>query len=171
MKPHAFVLNGHLFPTMVGAVSATFFLSACTVGPDYKAPPQSQSQHYDQQAEQGLAQGGNIELGKQVNGDWWSAFQSPKLDQVVRRAIDGNLELVAADATIRQAASSVAAAQGAFYPQVDFAAQAGRQRVHTAADPSVANFYSIGPQVSFDLDAFGGNKRRVEQQAALVDLQ
>ncbi len=171
MKPNALVLNGHLFSETVGVVSAAFFLSACTVGPDYQAPPQSPSQHYDQQAELGLAQGGNIELGKQVNGDWWSAFQSPKLDQVVRRAIAGNLELVAADATLRQAASSVAAAQGALYPQVDFAAQAGRQRVHTDAQPSVANFYSIGPQVGFDLDVFGGNQRQVEQQVALVDLQ
>jgi len=171
MKPHAFVLNRQRFPVTVGVVSTAFFLSACTVGPDYKAPPESLSQHYDQQAEQGLGQSGRIDLGKKASGDWWSAFQSPKLDQVVRRAIDGNLELVAADATLRQAASSVLAAQGALYPQVDFAAQAGRQRVHTAADPSVANFYSIGPQVSFDLDAFGGNKRRVEQQAALVDLQ
>jgi len=171
MKPNAFVLDRHLFPMTVGVVSAAFFLSACTVGPDYKAPSESLSQHYDQQAEQGLGQKGRIDLGKKINGDWWSAFQSPKLDRVVRRAIDGNLELVAADATLRQAASFVVAAQGALYPQVDFAAQAGRQRVHTAADPSVANFYSIGPQVSFDLDAFGGNKRRVEQQTALVDLQ
>ena len=171
MKPHAFVLNRQRFPVTVGVVSTAFFLSACTVGPDYKAPPESLSQHYDQQAEQGLGQSGRIDLGKKASSDWWLAFQSPKLDQAVRRAIDGNLELVAADATLRQAASSVLAAQGALYPQVDFAAQAGRQRVHTAADPSVANFYSIGPQVSFDLDAFGGNKRRVEQQAALVDLQ
>ncbi len=177
MKSHALVISRHLFPAKVGALSAIFFLSACTVGPDYKTPPASLSQHYDQQAEQRLGQGGDpsaeqhIDLGKKVNGDWWSAFHSPKLDQLVRRAIDGNLELVAADATLRQAASSVAAAQGALYPQVGFAAQAGRQRVHTAADPTVANFYSVGPQVSFDLDAFGGNKRLVEQQEAFANLQ
>ncbi|KIH84185.1 efflux transporter outer membrane subunit [Pseudomonas batumici] len=177
MKPNAFVLNRHLFPAKVGAVSAVLFLAACAVGPDYKAPSASLSQHYDQQAEQRLGVAGNppgeqhIDLGKKLNGDWWSAFHSPKLDQLVRRAIDGNLELVAADATLRQAASSVAAAEGALYPQVGFGAQAGRQRVHVAADPSVANFYTVGPQVDFDLDAFGGNKRRVEQQEAFADLQ
>ena len=153
------------------------FLCACTVGPDFKMPPASQSQHYDQQAEQRLGQGGNqtagqhIALGQKVRGDWWSAFESPKLDKVVRRAIDGNLELVAADATIRQAASSVAAAEGALYPQVDFAAQAGRQRVHNAAEPAVSNFYAIGPRVGFDLDVFGGNKRRVEHQQAFTQRQ
>jgi NodT family efflux transporter outer membrane factor (OMF) lipoprotein len=169
MKPLALLINRQAFQSMVGAMSFLVFLSACTVGPDFKAPAASESQHYDQQAEQRLGQ--HIDIGKKINGDWWTAFQSPKLDTLVRRAIDGNLELVAADATIRQAASSVAAAEGALYPQVDFGAQAGRQRTHNGPEPTVSNFYAIGPRVGFDLDAFGGNKRRVEQQQALTDLQ
>ncbi|MGH8387876.1 MAG: efflux transporter outer membrane subunit [Pseudomonas sp.] len=162
-----------LFQPKIAALSALVFLSACTVGPDFQTPAASQSQHYDQQAEQRLGQSGEqrIELGKNVRGQWWSAFGSPKLDQIVHRAIDGNLGLVAADATIRQAASSVAAAQGALYPQVDFAAAAGRQRLHNAKEPSIANFYAIGPRVAFDLDVFGGNKRLVEQQQAFTELQ
>ncbi|VVQ33738.1 Outer membrane protein OprM [Pseudomonas fluorescens] len=177
MKSHARFINRQTFKTTFAAVSALAFLTACTVGPDYQMPPPSLSQHYDQQAEQRLGQGGNkpgeqhIDLGKKVNGDWWSAFRSPKLDKLVRRAIDGNLELIAADATIRQAASFVAAAEGALYPQVNFGAQAGRQRVHTAKEPSISNFYAIGPRVGFDLDVFGGNKRQVEQQQAFTDLQ
>ncbi|WP_460126210.1 efflux transporter outer membrane subunit [Pseudomonas sp. S2_C03] len=163
------------FINTFGAMAALAFLSACTVGPDYQMQPPSQSQHYDRQAEQRLTRDGHaqqrIGLGQRINGDWWSAFQSPKLDQVVRRAIDGNLELVAADATLRQAASSVAAAQGALYPQVDLGAQAGRQRVHNAKEPSISNFYAIGPRVGFDLDVFAGNQRQVEQQQAFSDLQ
>lgn len=167
MKSHA--RFNPLYKNTFGALAALAFLTACTVGPDYQIQPPSSSQHYDAQAEQQARQ--RIDLGRQVEGDWWAAFQSPKLDQVVRRAISGNLELVAADATLRQAAASVAAAQGALYPQVDFGAQAGRQRTHNAKEPSVANFYAIGPRVGFDLDVFGGNKRLVEQQQAFSDLQ
>lgn len=161
------------FPAKLSALSVFVFLAACTVGPDFKAPADSTSQHYDQQAEQSLGRNGeqHIQYGKNISGQWWSALRSPKLDQVMRRAIDGNLELVAADATIRQAASSVAAAEGALYPQVDFAATAGRQRVHNAKEPSISNFYAIGPRVGFDLDVFGGNKRQVEEQQAFTDLQ
>jgi NodT family efflux transporter outer membrane factor (OMF) lipoprotein len=146
-------------------ITAVMTLSACSVGPDYKAPSVSASQHYDVQAEQ------HVSFNQKVNVDWWSTFHSHTLNSVMRRAIAGNLELTAADATLRQAAASVAAAEGAFFPQVDFAAQAGRQRVHNAARPAVANFYGVGPQVSFDLDVFGGNQRRVEQQQAFADLQ
>jgi NodT family efflux transporter outer membrane factor (OMF) lipoprotein len=161
------------FPAKLSALSVLVFLSACTVGPDFKTPADSPSQHYDQQAEQRLGQDGEqrIEPGRKVSGHWWSAFRSPKLDQLVRRAIDGNLELVAADATIRQASASVATAEGALYPQVDFGATAGRQRLHNAKAPAADNFYAIGPRVGFDLDVFGGNKRLVEQQQAFADLQ
>ncbi|CAI8921687.1 Efflux transporter, outer membrane factor lipoprotein, NodT family [Pseudomonas sp. IT-P44] len=173
MKSHALAINRQTFKTTFGAAAVLVFLTACTVGPDYQMPAPSQSQHYDQQAEQRLGQRGNkqIDLGQKVRGDWWTAFRSQKLDTVVRRAIAGNLELVAADATIRQAASSVTAAEGALYPQVDFGAQAGRQRVHNAKEPAISNYYAIGPRVGFDLDAFGGNKRLVEQQEAFADLQ
>lgn len=158
-----------LYRNTIGAMVVLALLTACTVGPDYQMQPPSLSQHYDQQAEHQARQ--HIVLGRRVDGDWWTAFQSTKLDQVMRRAVDGNLELAAADATLRQAASSVAAAQGALYPQVDFGAQAGRQRIHNAKEPAVANFYAIGPRVGFDLDVFGGNKRQVEQQQAFSDLQ
>ncbi|MGX1087146.1 efflux transporter outer membrane subunit [Pseudomonas sp. AP3_22 TE3818] len=173
MKSCALVITRYLLQTKIAALSLLFLLTACTVGPDYQTPPASTSQHYDPQAEHRLAQGADprIDFGKKVSGDWWSAFRSRKLDQVVRRAIDGNLDLVAADATIRQAASSVAAAQGALYPQVDFAAVAGRQRLHNAREPSISNFYAIGPRVGFDLDVFGGNQRLVEQQQAFAELQ
>jgi len=158
------------FLRTVNALGMALMLCACTVGPDFVRPAASSSQHYDPQAEQQLA-GGHFEMGKRINGHWWSAFRSPKLDEVMRQTIDGNLELVAADATIRQAAASVAAAEGAFYPQVNIGATAGRQRTHTTSEPSVSNVYAIGPRVAFDLDMFGGLERAVEGQQAFADLQ
>ncbi|QAX85394.1 RND transporter [Pseudomonas sp. DTU12.3] len=158
------------FPSALSALAIMAMLSACTVGPDFQRPAASSSQHYDQQAERQPAEQ-RFDMGQRINGDWWTALRSAKLDQVMRRAIDGNLQLLAADATLRQAAASVAAAEGSLFPQVDFAAAAGRQRTHTGADPSIANVYAIGPRVAFDLDAFGGLKREVEGQQALTDLQ
>ncbi|WP_311881134.1 MULTISPECIES: efflux transporter outer membrane subunit [unclassified Pseudomonas] len=156
-------------PGAFSALALMVMLSACTVGPDFQRPATGSSAHYDEQAEQSSG-AQRFDMGQGINGDWWTTLRSPKLDQVMRRAIDGNLELVAADATLRQAAASVAAAEGALYPQVDFAAAGGRQRTHNGPQPSVANVYAIGPRVTFDLDAFGGIKREVEGQQALADL-
>ncbi|OJT49259.1 efflux transporter outer membrane subunit [Pseudomonas moraviensis] len=156
-------------PSALSALAMLVVLCACTVGPDFQRPVAGSSKHYDRQAEQSPGEP-RFDMGQRIHGDWWTALRSAKLDQLMRRAIDGNLELAAADATLRQAAASVAAAEGALYPQVDFAAAGGRQRTHNGPEPSVANVYAIGPRVAFDLDAFGGIKREVEGQQAIADL-
>ena len=79
----------------------------------------------------------------------------------MRTAIEGNLDLAAADATIAQANEAIAAARGSLRPQVDFGGEGGRQ----GAGGGAANFYSVGPSVSFDFDVFGGKKRSVEAPA------
>jgi NodT family efflux transporter outer membrane factor (OMF) lipoprotein len=154
------------------SLSALLLVSACTVAPDYAEPAAIGSTHYDTRAESQLAAGPQrIKLGEKAAGDWWSAFNSPKLSLVMGQAIDGNLDLVAADARIRQAMNEVRAAKGGLYPQVDFGAQLSRSRSAAAPQPLTSSLYALGPVVSFDLDIFGGTKRLVEQQQALADLQ
>jgi NodT family efflux transporter outer membrane factor (OMF) lipoprotein len=154
------------------AASTLALLAGCMVGPDFQKPDAPASTHYDVQAEKALVAGEqHIDFDRKIDGDWWTPLGSPKLDQVMRKAVDGNLGLDAADATIAQANEAVASVHGALSPQVGFAAQGGRQRAAGAAGFGTSNFYSVGPQVSFDLDLFGGTKRRVEEQSALADLQ
>jgi NodT family efflux transporter outer membrane factor (OMF) lipoprotein len=164
--------------TATAAVAAALLLlSACAVGPEFKHPAVQSSQHYDREAEHQLTQTAgstsspHVSLDKKVEGDWWSTFRSPKLDRVMRQAIDGNLDLVAADATIARATEAVAAAAGGRYPQLDFGAAIARQRVAGPPQALTGSSYAIGPQVSFDLDLFGGTRRLVEQQSALEELQ
>jgi len=145
-------------------------LSACTVGPDYTRPAEPVSTHYDQAAENTLGPQ-RIELGGKIAGEWWSAFRSDKLGQVMHQAIDGSLDLAIADARIEQASEAVNSARGGLYPQVDFGAQLGRSRSDTGPAPSTASFYSVGPVVNFDLDIFGGTKRLIEQQGAQAEAE
>ncbi len=168
---------GQIARTAIIAASTVTLLSACMVGPDFEKPAAPASQHYDALAEHRLAGTGgppgaqHVDLDKKVDGDWWSVFGSAKLDQVMRKAIDGNLDLEAADATIAQANEAVAAANGGLLPQVDFGAQGGRQRTGGGGKLSTSNFYAVGPQVSFDFDLFGGTRRQIEERTALADLQ
>lgn len=171
------ILSRRAARTATVAASTLTLLSACMVGPDFEKPAAPASQHYDVQAEHQLAGTGgpagaqHVDLDKKVDGDWWSVFGSTKLDQVMRQAIDGNLDLEAADATIAQANEAVAAANGGLLPQADFGAQAARQRTGGGGKPSNGNFYAVGPQVSFDFDLFGGTRRQIEERTALADLQ
>jgi NodT family efflux transporter outer membrane factor (OMF) lipoprotein len=155
------------------AASTFALLAGCMVGPDFEKPSAPASTHYDVQAERELAGNGaqHIDFDSKIDGDWWSSLGSSKLDHVMHKAIDGNLGLEAADATIAQANEAVTSVRGALSPQVDFAAQGGRQRGAGANGVGTSDFYAVGPRVSFDLDLFGGTRRRVEEQAALAELQ
>src|SRR4051794_33898648 len=132
-------MTQNLAQTLMSAAATLALLSACAVGPDFERPAPPVSQHYDVQAEQHVAFDGKIE------GNWWSTFRSAKLEQTMRQAIAGNLDLAAADATISQANEAVIAARGGLYPQADFGVVGGRQR----AGGATGNFYTVGPRVSF----------------------
>lgn len=154
------------------AVPALALLPGCTVGPDFTRPAAPASQHYDVDAERRLPhEGSHIDFDKKMDGNWWQLLGSAKLDRVMQQAIAGNLDLEAADATIRQADEALAATRGGLSPQVDMGATGGRQRASDASTLATSNFYAVGLQVSFDFDLFGGTRRKVEEQAALAELQ
>jgi hypothetical protein len=146
------LLAGRAALTIVIAMAALAFLPGCTVGPNFTRPAAPESKQYDQPAEQqlsatnGVAGAPRIGLGQKIKGDWWSAFGSAKLDQVMHRAIDGNLDLAAADATIAQANEAVIGAKGGLYPQIDYDAQIGRERSDNGgfAPPTKASYYTAG---------------------------
>jgi len=167
---------GHAVRTAAFAALAPTLLAACMVGPEFARPSPPASTHYDVQAEHDLAGDASasgkphVDLNRAIDGHWWSVFGSKTLDDVMRRAIAGNLDLDAADASIAQADEAAVAAGGALKPRVDFDAQAGRQRGGSLG-AHTGNVYSVGPRVAFDFDLFGGTKRQVEEREALATLQ
>jgi NodT family efflux transporter outer membrane factor (OMF) lipoprotein len=167
--------RGQSSAAVIGAISVLAFLPGCTVGPNYIQPSAPVSKQYDQQAEKQLSTNRTqrISPDQKITGDWWSAFNSAKLDQVMHLAIDSNFDLAAADATIAQANEAVTSAKGGLYPQVNYDAQIGRQRADAGGllKPKTGSFYAVGPAANFDFDVFGGTKRLVEKQAALADFQ
>lgn len=163
--------------TVATGLTLALSLCACTVGPDFVRPAATDSTHYDADAEHALTDAGNgashrpQSLGGTMDEDWWRLLASPKLDQVMRKAVAGNLDLDAAEATMAQADEAVTAVRGGLGPQLDLGATGARQRAAGTSGIATSDTYAIGPHVSFDFDLFGGTKRRVEQQSALAEIQ
>ena len=164
------------------AAAMISLLVGCTLGPDFEQPKAPDTKGY---TEEGIPETRvpnakepeqRFVLGKKVTGDWWQLFHAKRLNEVLEQSIAGSPTLVAATATLAQASENIVIARGALYPQVDFTAGYSRQRVNFAAvginQPGpIINLFSIGPTVSYALDPFGGNRRRVEQQEALTEFQ
>jgi NodT family efflux transporter outer membrane factor (OMF) lipoprotein len=157
-------------------------LTGCTVGPDFTPPAAPTTKDYVPGGLPALAtpssQGPQQHFvpGAAVSGAWWDLFHSPKLSQVLTQALADSPTLAAAEATLRQAREQQRQAQGALFPQADLSANAARQRTSLLPEGintlgPIDNLFSIGPSVSYALDIFGLNRRRVEQQEALATYQ
>lgn len=154
-------------------------LAGCMAAPDFKRPDAPQVDRYTSQrlrVESGAAVDQQIALGTAVPQDWWRLFQSDALDAVVKRALDGNRTLVAANATLAQVHELANAQSGSLYPQLAMTGGIGRQRygaqfLGSFAKPPPFTYYALGPTVSYALDYTGGNARSVEQQFALAEYQ
>lgn len=157
---------------LAGAASLALLSACAAVGPDYVRPAAPVARRYDLQAEQHLVPGGPaqaIRPGAPVRSDWWAAFGSAKLDQVMAQATRGNFDLAAADARIAEGAEAVTAARGGLSPQIDYDADLGGARSPGPPRPFSSGVYALGPRVSYDFDLFGGVRRGVEQQTARAE--
>ena len=162
------------------ALTAALLLSGCTLGPDFAAPAAPGVQSY---AMKGDAAPKSIKLtAAAAAGPWWTALASPALDTTIKLALAGSPTLDEADATLAQSRALLGAAQGQALPQVSLSAGAARERANLQAAGfssfggiSISNptfpLYSLGGAVSYDLDLFGGQKRRIESAAAQAEAQ
>ncbi len=167
-----------LRPLLLLATGCT--LAGCTVGPDFSSPAAPGDTAYVAPAEAEARIGGGpvAAPGRGPALRWWTAFGSPRLNDLVDKAIAHNASLEASNATLAAARQQVAAERGGQLPQVDANARYDHEQVNLAAfgfggggDNPEFNLYSIGGGVSYDLDVFGGRRRRVEQAAAQAETQ
>ncbi len=172
---------------LITALLAATSLTACaTVGPDFKAPdaPKTASTLGAGETAPAAARldAPSLDVGAANAGPWWVALNSPELDAVIRQALKDSPTLAEADATLSQAQSALAEARGVAGPQVTGNAGLSRQRANLQAfgftgfgDIKLTNptfsLYSVGGAISYDLDLWGGNKRRIESATARAEAQ
>jgi NodT family efflux transporter outer membrane factor (OMF) lipoprotein len=117
--------------------------------------------------------------GKDIPAQWWTLFNSPGLDALVRQALDASPTLARAGAKLRQAQEDLSARSGATqYPRLDARLSAYRMDlnpqsagVRTEPIPTPFNLYLASVGVSYTLDLFGANRRELEALHASVDYQ
>jgi NodT family efflux transporter outer membrane factor (OMF) lipoprotein len=117
--------------------------------------------------------------GKDIAAQWWTLFQSPTLDAMVRRALEGSPTLARAQAKLRQAQEDLTARRGATeLPRVDGKLSANRVDVNPESlgapnlpVPLPLNLYLASVSVSYTLDFFGATRHELEGLRAEVDHQ
>ena len=152
-------------------------LSGCTLGPDFKTPEPPKVTTYAAKNDAVAPDDQRVALGKTIEDDWWSTFHAPALNDTVRQALTGNLDIEEARQRMAEAEEQVNVAEGALLPQVALGATAGRQKygkslfgpLNIGIPPFT--YYTVGPTVTLPLDLFGGQRRTIEEQQAFLEYQ
>lgn len=156
---------------------ASLTATGCTtVGPNFKTPAGPAGAAADSYAMAGdpTPAGVRLDPAERGAGAWWKTFGSSALDQTMAEALQGSPTLAEAQATLERYQADARAVRGERAPQLDVNADAQRERINTRAfgfdfpSPTI-NLYSVGASVSYDLDLFGGARRREEEAQARVE--
>ncbi|HEV7716293.1 MAG TPA: TolC family protein, partial [Steroidobacteraceae bacterium] len=161
----------------IASFLVSLLLTACVAGPNFVSPKAPETTRYttEELPNLDLATKTAAESGAPAAPVWWSAFNSPKLDDTVRTALVGNRNLQVAKASLVQAREIYGASRGARLPEVSLDAGGARNKYGAAflggfqLPPFTA--YSVGASVSYILDYTGGVKRSIEEQNAFAEVK
>lgn len=159
-------------------------LAGCAAAPDFQRPAAPAATHYTAQAldsptvsaptDDGAPQ--RMVAGQDVPERWWTLFGSSALDGLVEDALRANPDLQAAEAALRGARETAAAARGGLAPTVDASLSPTRQRVAdvlsspTASGENLYTLHTAQLSVGYMPDVFGGIHRQIEAAAAQSEV-
>lgn len=147
-------------------VIAFLLLTGCTLGPKYKRPPVAVPGTY-----RGLAP----EAGPPITpsfGDekWWTVFQDPQLQALIREALSQNYDLRIAAARVLQAQAALGITRADQFPTITGGVSTSNDRIPAT---TVTREYETSPfQVNlslfWELDFWGKFRRSTEAARATV---
>ncbi len=155
-------------------------LSSCAVGPNFHRPAAPTDTGYEQGPAGATLVGSGSDTQRlvadlKIPDQWWTLFQSPKLDQLVAEALRANPDVDAARAALRQAHELYLAQRTALLPTATggFSGERFKNATGTLANPSSLpqsdpyyNLYTAQLSVSYLPDVFGGVRRANESALA-----
>lgn len=143
---------------------AAALLAGCSVGPDYEPPVTKAPPGWGEAAETSTA-----DLSR-----WWTVFNDEALNRLVDRAVRANHDLKIAAARIEESRGQAGVVFGRVLPQIDSIDSYTKSRVSPNAQPFkfdqiYQSRYKVGFDAAWEIDIFGGGRRRIEAAAADIE--
>jgi multidrug efflux system outer membrane protein len=146
--------------------AVTVLSAACLMGPNYKRPELSVPQQYR------FVEGAQAET--LANAPWFTVFEDPALQALIKEAIASNLDLRQAVARVEEMRARAGIAKSFLYPQIDGVANYGLRQASNAPtsgsseEDTTHQSGAYGFQLSWELDLFGRLRREREAAEALA---
>lgn len=147
-------------------------LSGCTtVGPDYAGAPVLAPQA----VERGAFLRASDAAARAPAARWWESLNDPVLNRLVDDALAGSPSLTAANARVAQSRASLAASKTAAIPSISTSLSAPYINVPgdllggSDGGRNETNAYNLGFDAAWEIDLFGGQRRKVEAATARAE--
>ncbi len=152
----------------IASAIAVVLLAGCSVGDAYVRPAVKPPTAWKAAAAPAAA--------AWPSADWWRYFRSLRLDELMRQGQQGNFDLAAAMARVRQADAQVAIAGASLLPSLSGSAGATRSRASSSAGSSSSTKGTVKPvyttstntllNASYEIDFWGKNANTVNSAEA-----
>jgi NodT family efflux transporter outer membrane factor (OMF) lipoprotein len=160
-------------------------LAGCAVGPDFVEPPAPDVTGYTKEplksssasAGSGPGQGQKFVQGLDIPGQWWEAFHSRALNDLVEESLKNNPTIPQAQAALRAAYQNAEAAKSAFFPTANGSYNNFTQKASTVVSPPgnttgpYLRLYTGQLDIAYTPDVFGLVRRGVEGAEATTAMQ
>jgi multidrug efflux system outer membrane protein len=146
----------------IAIISLLLILNACTLGPKYKRPiVQVPDTYRGPQA----ASPTNESLGDQK---WWTVFQDPQLQALIREALGQNYDIRIAATRVLQAQAALGITRADQYPTIAAGASATNERfAQTRVTPAFETSpIQVNLALAWELDFWGKFRRATEASRA-----
>ncbi len=149
------------------ALLVAIAMSGCHVGPDYAPPEVDLPDAWHRKLTKGLSS------GKANLATWWKTLDDKKLDDLIARVGESNLDVEIAFARVREARALLQIAGANRLPELTGFGAAVRSktgsRLPVPGAGTTNNFYSTGMDAVWEVDVWGRVSRIVETAAASLD--
>jgi len=151
-------------------------LAGCAaVGPNYKQPKMEAPRQWTE------AQEKREPAAALDQTAWWESFEDPVLTGLIHQAVSNNLDVKQARERVLQSRATVTATSASLWPSATGAGSFTRSKSSdstgssgssTASTPgTTSNLYQVGFDASWELDIFGGTRRKIESAWATADAR
>ncbi len=160
--------SGHLLALLLIIIASIAF-TGCAVGPDYKRVEPDAPRNWHAELEGGLT----AESPDPISlAGWWKTLNDEVLSSLMERAANGNLDLQEARARVREARALRGVSRAELFPTLG--ADASAARGQTSENVGVGRdteLYRAGFDAGWELDVFGGVRRRVEASQGELEAE
>ncbi len=146
-------------------------IGGCTVGPNYHPSPASTPASWTSPLANGVTDSAT------TPSSWWASFNDVELDSLIQRAAQSNLDLLVAEARLRQARAVRQGSAADLWPTAHVSGSVVKETISRDQPifgslplppnfPFEYNVYQAGFDASWEIDVFGGKRRALEAATA-----